>query len=164
MITDHLKQIFTEKDFEAVEFNNHIHPRIKVQPMYFEQGFSAYPRIYGRRAVLDRITESLNFLPSEYGYLVWDVYRPREVQARLFNWMREEIRKKSPALNEDQNFEEARKYMSPPSIVGEEYCPPHLSGGAIDLTLFSLSDGKALEMGTVFDDCTERAHSNYYEL
>lgn len=54
--------------------------------------------------------------------------------------------------------------MSPPSSVGDEYCPPHLSGGAIDLTLYAIASGEQLEMGTPFDDCSERAHSDYFNL
>jgi D-alanyl-D-alanine dipeptidase len=27
-----------------------------------------------------------------------------------------------------------------------------------------MATGKALEMGTPFDDCTDRAHSNYFDL
>ena len=95
--------------------------------------------------------------------MVWDVYRCRETQGRLFEWMRNEIRKRSPELTDLENYEEARKYMSAPSKIGDEYCPPHLSGGAIDLTLYDMATGNECDMGTIFDDCTEHAHSDYYE-
>ena len=42
--------------------------------------------------------------------------------------------------------------------------PPHLSGGAVDLTLYEILGGKEVEMGTLFDDCTERAHSDYFNI
>lgn len=164
METCELKQNFNEKDFEPVKFDNSLHPRIKIRPMYYETGFSSSPNIFGRRAVVNGIIKALEFIPQEYGLLVWDVYRPRHVQAKLFDWMRKEIQKNYPHLTEEQNLEEAKKYMSAPSRPGDSYCPPHLSGGAIDLTLFSIEDDTALEMGTVFDDCTEKAHSNYYDL
>lgn len=155
---------FSEKDYRAVEFHNEIHPRIQVNPMYFNLNFSPFAQIYGRFAVLECLLNALEWIPEEYGFLIWDVYRPRAVQARLFQWMREEIRKKYPELSEEENYQETKKYMSAPSVAGDDYCPPHLSGGAIDLTLFDLRKGKALEMGTAFDDCSERAHSNYFEL
>lgn len=159
-----LKYSFSQSDYDVVEFNNHTDSRIRVRPMYFELGFSSEPRIFGRRAVLDRLISAVDALPREYGFLIWDIYRPRAVQSRLFNWMREEIRKKSPHLSEQAIDSEARKYMSPPSNVGEEYCPPHLSGGAIDLTLYEMTNGKEVAMGTPFDDCTERAHTDYFNL
>jgi len=164
MKTCEMELSFDEKDFEAVRFDNNIHSRIKIRPMYYELGFSAAPDIFGRRVVLEKIINALDYLPDEFGLLVWDVYRPRHVQAKLFEWMRGEIKKRFPHYTDEQNFAEARKYMSCPSKPGDEYCPPHLSGGAVDLTLFNIGDGEPLEMGTVFDDCTEVAHSHYYDL
>lgn len=154
---------FTKKDYDVVEFTNNIHPRIQVNPQYFTLNFSPTPIIYGRFAVLDRILKALEFIPLELGLVIWDVYRPRSVQKKLFHWMRDEVRKKFPALSEEENYSIAKKYMSEPSDVGDEYCPPHLSGGAIDLSLYEIISGKELEMGTPFDDCSERAHSHYFD-
>lgn len=153
---------FNETEYKAIEFHNGLHERIRISPMYFKLGFSPRPAIYGREAVLTRLMAALNELPETYGFLIWDVYRPREVQTTLFKWMREEIRKKYPDLNEEENEKEAKKYMSAPSKIGDAYCPPHLSGGAIDLTLFDTNTQKELNMGTVFDDCSERAHRDYF--
>ena len=153
---------FSPRDFEAVEFNQIVNHRIKIYPMYFKLGFSPESRIFGRFAVLDRIIKALDFLPAEYGFLIWDVYRPRAVQQKIFTWMSEQIAKKYPNLTSEQNLLETQKYAAPASKVGEEYCPSHLSGGAIDLTLYNFNTQQMLDMGTVFDDCSERAHSNYF--
>lgn len=67
-----------------------------------------------------------------------------------------------PKLSEEENYQETKKYMSEPSRVGDLYCPPHLSGGAIDLTLFDVTEKKSINLGTVFDDCSIRAHANYF--
>jgi D-alanyl-D-alanine dipeptidase len=163
MLVDEETIHFLSKEYEAVEFSSdNTNERIKTLPMYFNLGFSPSPLIYGRYAVLSRLHQALSLLPEQYGFLIWDVYRPRAVQAKLFNWMRDEIRKKSPQLTDAENYSEATKYMSAPSKVGDAYCPPHLSGGAIDLTLFDMADGKPLDMGTEFDDCSERAGSDYF--
>lgn len=153
---------FSPGDDQPIEFSKATHARIQVRPMYFEIGFSPSPRIVGRRAVLNGLLNALHDLPAQYGFLIWDVYRPRAVQSRLFDWMKDEVRKKSPTLSEQENDDEARKYASPPSKIGDAHCPPHLSGGAIDLTLYDIASGEPLDMGTVFDDCTERAHSDYF--
>ena len=155
---------FDKSEYDVYEFNNKTHSRVQVYPMYFKLGFSPSPSIFGRYSVFDRLIKAIDILPQEYGLLIWDVYRPRSVQGKLFNWMRDEIRKKSPLLSDEENYEETKKYMSAPSMPGDEYCPPHLSGGAVDLTLYEIATGKELEMGTPFDDCTERAHSNYFNL
>ncbi|WP_347251402.1 M15 family metallopeptidase [Legionella sp.] len=150
-------------EFEAVQLTNGLHPRIFVRPIYFELGFSSSPHIYGRNAVLKRLLKAIELLPQEFGFLVWDVYRPRATQAALFEWMRKEIQSKFPHLTEQENFEETKKYVALPAKIGDNYCSPHLSGGAIDLTLFEIASGKELEMGTPFDDCTEKAHRDYFE-
>ncbi|KTD08076.1 M15 family metallopeptidase [Legionella jamestowniensis] len=155
---------FAPEDYEVVEFTNHIHPRIKVQPRYFNQGFCASALMVGRRAVLDGLLEALKRVPQTYGFLIWDVYRPREVQRKLFDWMSEKIRKQYPDLSEEDHYREVLKYVALPAEAGDEYCSPHLSGGAIDLTFYDLKTGQELNMGTPFDDCSERAHSGYFNL
>jgi D-alanyl-D-alanine dipeptidase len=155
---------FLEIHANPVVFTNEIHNRIKVEPMYYQLGFSPSPDVFGRLIVLKQLIKALSLLPEEYGFVIWDIYRPRSIQEKLFNWMRDEIRKKSPQLSDEENYSETRKFMSPPSSVGDSYCAPHLSGGAVDLSLFSVSHGHNLDMGTIFDDCTDKAHRDYFNL
>lgn len=155
---------FTNQDFEVVQFHEEIHSRLQIRPMYFEQGFSPTSKIFGRYAVLERLIRALNYLPEEFGLLIWDIYRPREVQRKLFDWMSGEIRKRSPGLTPQEHEREVLKYVAAPAKVGDSYCSPHLSGGAIDLTLFNCSRGEELNMGTVFDECSELAHRDYFSL
>ncbi len=149
-------------EFAAVEITSATHPRILLRPMYYEMGFSPSPKIYAREAVVQRLYAALQSLPHQYGLLIWDVYRPRAVQAVLFDWMRGEIRKHSPHFTDEENYQAASHFAAPPSKVGEDYCAPHLSGGAIDLTLCELATSQPCDMGTPFDDCTERAHRDYF--
>lgn len=152
-----------EEDFLPVEFKNQFHPKIKICPKYYELGWSEGSQVYGRQGVLRRIIAVAERLPKTIGLLVWDVYRPRGVQAQLFEWMKGEIKKRHPEYSQTTIEELAKHYMSPPSKVGDEYCPPHLSGGAIDLTLYDLTHERPLAMGTEFDDFTPKAHRDYYQ-
>lgn len=154
---------FSEADYDVFEFSDQTHPRIRLQPIYFENGLSPRPNIFARRAVVDRLMKALNFLPNQYGFHIWDVYRPRLVQAEVFAWMRQKIERQSPHLSSQTIDAETRKYASMPSKVGDQYCPPHLSGGAIDLTLYDTISGENVEMGTPFDDCSDRAHLAYFK-
>jgi len=149
--------------YEAIHFNQFKHERILLRPMYYQLGFSTVPDIYGRRIILEKLLVALSFLPEQYGLMIWDVYRPRAVQKKLFEWMYQQIKKHYPALSNEETLSETKKYMSLPSAVGDSYCPPHLSGGAIDLTLFDLNTKLEIDMGTAFDDFTERAHRDYFE-
>lgn len=150
-------------DLEPVQITDTVHPRIRVKPMYHLLGFSSSPSIYARRIVLEKLIAAAGSLPPHHGIMVWDAYRCRECQGKLFEWMRGEVKKKYPELSDADNYETARKYMSPPSQVGDRHCPPHLSGGAVDITLCDLAGGHELEMGTPFDDCTDKAHADHYE-
>ncbi|CEK09558.1 M15 family metallopeptidase [Legionella hackeliae] len=155
---------FLPSDYEVVEFTNQIHPRIKICPIYYAQGLSPYSTILGRRAVLEGLLKAVEVLPKTCGLLIWDVYRPREVQRKLFSWMSEEIRKKYAGLSEEEYQTEILKYVSPPASIGDSYCSPHLSGGAVDLTLYDVESIEILDMGTPFDECSEKAHRDYFAL
>ena len=156
------KHGITINDHQVVSFNNIKNTRIKIKPMYFDLGFSSSSAIFGRVAVYRRLLIVLSILPENYGIVVWDVYRPREVQGRLFEWMSNEIKKNKPFLSDVENYNETLKYMSAPSKRGDKYCTPHLSGGAIDLTFFDVGSGLELDMGTIFDDCTEVAGRDFF--
>ena len=156
------KYFIPQSDYDAVLFSNINNSRIKLKPMYFELGFSPSPAIWARVAVLRRLVSVLQHLPANYGLLIWDVYRTRAVQGQLFEWMRIEIKKRSPLLSDTENYNETLKYMSAPSSIGDDYCPPHLSGGAIDLTFFDINSGLELDMGTAFDDCSNLANRDFF--
>jgi len=146
-----------------VELKGDHHPRIRLRPMYFELGFSKDPRVFVQEEVRDRLIRAVEILPGAYGIVIWDAYRSREVQGIMFEWMKRQVEERNPSLSEDAVFEETKKYMSPPSRVGDDHVPPHLSGGAVDLTLFKMETGEEVNLGTPFDDCSELAHALYYE-
>ena len=152
-----------QEDLQVVIIDNSISQRLRVRPMYFELGLSEQSVVYTRACVLSRLLDALGRLPENVGFEVWDVYRSRAVQGRLFEWMRGEVRKLHPDFTEDEIFIETKKFASLPAKVGEAYCSPHLSGGAVDLTLFDCETGGVIEMGTPFDDCSPRAHALYFE-
>ena len=74
-----------------------------------------------------------------YGFLVLDAYRPWEV-TRLF-WER---------------FPHFRPYLADPAQGSR-----HNRGCAVDLTLFDLRTGYEIQMPSVYDDFSERAHPGY---
>lgn len=52
------------------------------------------------------------------------------------------------------------EFVSLPSLDPQKPSP-HLTGGSVDLTIATL-DGLYLDMGTPFDDFSERAHTAFY--
>lgn len=75
------------------------------------------------------------------GVKVFDGYRPLSVQKKMWDLIRDERYVSNPAINRGR----------------------HTRGTAVDLTLVD-KHGRELDMGTAFDDFSERAHSAYPRL
>ncbi|HSD67556.1 MAG TPA: M15 family metallopeptidase [Vicinamibacteria bacterium] len=75
-----------------------------------------------------------------YGLLIHDAYRPWWV-TKLF-W--------------DATAEDRREFVADPARGSR-----HNRGCAVDLTLCRLSDGRPVEMPSLYDEMTERAHPGY---
>lgn len=125
-------------------------PRIADRAEYHRWGIpGALPRSWVRQGVADRLVAAASSLPDGMGLAVWDGYRPLEVQKALFDQYLAELVAVHPEMPADALEEAAAKYVTPPSR--SIYAPPpHLTGGAVDLTLTD-ADGLALELGTGFD-------------
>jgi D-alanyl-D-alanine dipeptidase len=75
-----------------------------------------------------------------YGLLVHDAYRPWYV-TKIF-W--------------DATPVDQRKFVADPAVGSR-----HNRGCAVDLTLYTLSDGRAVEMPSLYDEMSERAYPTY---
>lgn len=102
-----------------------------------------------REGVADRIARVAAALPDGISLVVWDGWRSYDTQQALYeSWMADLARKHSEWSQEVLHRETAR-YVSVPST--DPRCPaPHITGGAIDLTLGD-GDGRPLDLGTDFD-------------
>ena len=78
--------------------------------------------------------------PLGYGLLVHDAYRPWYV-TKMF-W--------------DATPVDKRKFVADPAAGSR-----HNRGCAVDLTLYTLRDGRAVEMPSLYDEMSERAYPNY---
>ena len=139
-----------------------VHPRIFSKSMYFEQGIpNSLQAIYLRKTVFEKLIEALNLLPKEYGFILYDGYRPLQVQQHLFQLFSEEIKNNNPNYSEEEILEATLKFVALPSV--EPYkTSPHITGGAIDLTLGDL-EGNPLDLGNAFDEMSEKSATCYYE-
>lgn len=94
-----------------------------------------------RESVISRLVLAQQLLPSKYRLFIKECYRPLSVQKQLFDYCIADLRTKRPEFSEGDACAEASKYVAPPSGV-----PPHSTGGAVDLTLWT-NDGE-LDLGT----------------
>ena len=73
-----------------------------------------------------------------------------------------EVRRLHPDWSEAAIAEGAARYWAAPS--DDPRSPsPHLTGGALDLTLCWADSGEKLWMGSLFDDVSELAHLDRFE-
>lgn len=134
----------------------------KCEPKYYEQGYKgALNKCYCRKIVLERLKEAKKYLPEGYDFLVYDAYRPLEVQQSLFDKYRNAVKTARPELDDEELDKEANFFVAKPSF--NRHRPSvHNTGGAIDLTL--IKDGEIVDMGTEFDDFSEKAYADYFEV
>ncbi len=76
-----------------------------------------------------------------YTLLVFDAYRPRAAQEKLWQALPDPM------------------YIVPPEVGSN-----HTRGTAIDVSLIDDSTGEVLDMGTAFDDMTTASHHDYDDL
>lgn len=109
------------------------HRRIRVLANYWHAGWTnAIPTTWLRASVLTRLVAVADALPARWGLAIFDAWRPLELQRELYDACLE-----YPGL------------MALPS-QDPATPPPHLTGGAVDLTL--TLDGVPLAPGAGFDD------------
>lgn len=138
------------------------HPRIYSKSMYFEQQIpDSLQSIYLRREVCERLLQALALLPEQYSFIVYDGYRPLQVQRHLFQLFYEEIKNRHSNFSEEEVLEETLKYVAYPSVDPTK-TSPHLTGGAIDLTLGDL-EGNPLDFGSLFDEMSVKSATRYFE-
>jgi D-alanyl-D-alanine dipeptidase len=137
--------------------------RIICDNIYYQRKVSgSIPQIAMRSIVKMMLENALKYLPNkDYGFIIYDAFRTLEAQITLFNEFKEIIAHSNPQWDEEKVFSETKKFVPLPGAPGCPAVMPHNTGGAVDLTLSYC--GRACEMGTPFDDPTERAKPDYFE-
>lgn len=124
------------------------HRRIRVLASYWHGGWHhARPGCWLRASVLDRLGAAADSLPDHWGLAVFDGWRPLDLQAELYD-----------AAYRDADLPEGFVAYPDPDPTTP---PPHLTGGAVDLTL--TRDGTPLALGTGFDDFSALAWTDALE-
>jgi D-alanyl-D-alanine dipeptidase len=151
-----------ECDEPLVNMKN-IHPKIHIQSMYYEWNIpTALESIHVRQDVANKLIAVAENLPEHIHLLLWDGWRPVTVQQALFDDYVRTLSNKHPSLSIERLQYMALDFVSLPSK--NPLCPStHATGGAIDLTLCD-RNSKPLNLGTAFDDFTDKANTRYLEI
>lgn len=124
---------------------------------------NAEEKCYVRKEVYHMLAAACNLLPNGYKLRIFDAWRPFLLQEELYEVYSGNIIK---IFGLEESAEEERRAMIQRFVsepIGNRDIPPvHTTGGAVDVTLID-AYGKELEMGTGFDDFTDRTYTAFYE-
>ncbi len=96
-----------------------------------------------RESVAKKLLAAQQNLPQSWSIIIKAGYRPLEVQQRLLEALIAISRSSHPDWNENQHLRYARKYVADPAIS----CPPHVTGGAVDIDVFDKLSKELVDMG-----------------
>ena len=96
-----------------------------------------------RTEIRQRIEKASMTLPDGLGFMIYEAYRSRQQQQRLWDPLYARLQRENPDWHEDDLYTEAARWISPPDGFGSG----HQAGAAVDITLATL-DRHPLDMGT----------------
>ena len=133
-------------------------------PPYHRAFPGAIPQLLLRRSVAERLAKvDAGLRRDGLKLFVHDAYRPTAVQAYAHDvWMPERLREADPSLQGEALTAAVEQYWARPTTDAASPSP-HLTGGAVDLTLASAGSGQCLFMGSIFDELTETGHTDHFE-
>jgi D-alanyl-D-alanine dipeptidase len=133
-----------------------------IRPQYYLCGYkNALEEVLLRERMAHLLLRVAESLIPEFRLLIFDGWRPIELQRDLFERQKETVKRENPFYNKEQIIEKVETYVSFPS--GDPLAPaPHYTGGAVDLSVCDKA-GQPLRMGTEFDYFGPEAKTRYYE-
>lgn len=133
--------------------------RIVVKPAYYENGISgAINDCFLREGAAELLKQAAKKLPEGHYFIVYDGWRPLEVQAALFKEVGDMLRSQGKSEEEVERI--LPNYVDLPS-KNPTKPSNHLTGGSVDVTI--ANEEGPLDMGTGFDTFTELARTNAFE-
>lgn len=138
---------------------NLAHCGFEMDPAYYNSGLSDTPELYLRKSVANRL-EAVREKLAPLNFKIWDGWRPREVQHKVYLNYWKEMATEHPDWSYEQLREQVGTFVTIANDPGR--IPVHSTGGAVDLTLVNES-GIDLDMGTGFDHFGPEAAALFYE-
>jgi len=90
--------------------------------------------LFVRQSTAHRLLAAEQLLPTGYYLLVFDAYRPYQVQKSLHDFYKQKLSEKHPYMDHEALEVETQKYVSIPS-KNSARPSPHSTGGAVDLAI-----------------------------
>ena len=130
-----------------------------LEPVYYNSGIFDSADILLRKSVTIRLATARDKI-EPFNFKIWDGWRPREVQQKIYLKYWKEVKAEHPQWPEDRLHAQVGTFVS--VATDSNRIPLHSTGGAVDLTIVD-EKGLNLEMGTKFDHFGPQAAALYYE-
>jgi D-alanyl-D-alanine dipeptidase len=101
--------------------------------------------LFARRSVAKRLLAAERSLPAGFHLLLFDAYRPYQVQKSLHDAYKQKLSRKNPDLDDAALEAETQKYVSLPSRDPARPSP-HNTGGAIDVVIVQLDQTREAKL------------------
>ncbi|MDN4524188.1 M15 family metallopeptidase [Fictibacillus fluitans] len=136
-----------------------VSPRIEVYPFYYHNHLPGSENdCFLRKGTVERLIHAAEQLPPGVKLVVLDGWRSYETQLAIYETIKKDL--EDQQLTPEEMQIEITKFVAVPTRDLLKPAP-HLTGGAVDLTLANHQGW--LDMGTGFDDFTEKAQLEWYE-
>lgn len=107
--------------------------------------------LYVRQSVSVRLIQAAKLVHSRsegrYKLKIIEGFRCINVQKKLWNGYWNVFEEKNPHLSHQDLWQEVTQYVADPSL-----CPPHCTGGAVDVTLVQSDTLEEVEIGSLIND------------
>lgn len=101
--------------------------------------------VFARQSVVRRLLVAEQLLPAGYHLLIFDAYRPYQVQKSLHDFYKQKLSEKYPARDDEALESETQKYVSLPSMDPTRPSP-HTTGGSVDVAIIQLDQAHEEEV------------------
>ncbi|WP_074440634.1 M15 family metallopeptidase [Fictibacillus enclensis] len=133
--------------------------RVEVYPFYYHNHLPGSENdCFLRNGTVEKLINAAEQLPPGLKLVVLDGWRSYETQLAIYETIKKDL--EDQQLTPEEMQIEISKYVAIPTRDLMKPSP-HLTGGAVDLTL--ANDQGWIDMGTGFDDFTEKAQLEWYE-
>lgn len=156
----YMEKVFVDSKFVEITSDEKFDVQMKYPLLKMK---NAVNNCFVREEVYHMLCDAAKMLPKGYRFRIWDAWRPFLLQQELYTEYASDIIREFRLQNYSKEQQKAviRKFVSDP-IEDREVPPVHTTGGAIDLTIID-SEGNELDMGSGFDEFTDRTYTAYYE-
>ena len=124
-----------------------------------------------RESVVDKLINANKLLKNineDYSLIIYDAWRPIEVQSFMFNLALENEFKLRGLINREEKINKYREVLKKVERfwaypdANKKYPPPHSTGAAVDLTIIDRS-GELIDMGCKIDNIGGKSGPDFYK-